>query len=212
MGGKHRILLGLERFSRDHYRIVFLVALLALLVGAWLGSKLDLESDILALIPAGNRQVDTFRAALERLRLDRLPDGPASKPGRSRGRTSSRTSPTCSPTKLRALDGLVERRRVPVPARRASSSSCSTRTRCCSCRPSGSPSCAEKLADARSGAASAERKLALASPTAAFTEELLAQDPLDLMPLFLNRLAGERGELQIDLSDGYYLSRDGIAR
>ena len=29
------------------------------------------------------------------------------------------------------------------------------------------------------------------------------------MPLFLNRLVGNRGRLQVDLSDGYYLSRDG---
>ena len=47
------MLLGLERFSRRHYRIVFLLAALALGLGAWLGSKLELESNILALVPEG---------------------------------------------------------------------------------------------------------------------------------------------------------------
>jgi len=34
-----------------------------------------------------------------------------------------------------------------------------------------------------------------------FTQEFLVNDPLHLMPLFLNRLEGNRGVLQIDLSD-----------
>ena len=65
LGSKHRLLLRVERFSRQHYRLVFLMALLALVAGLWLGSQLKLESDMLALIPRGNRQVDTFRSALE---------------------------------------------------------------------------------------------------------------------------------------------------
>ena len=54
-----------------------------------------------------------------------------------------------------------------------------------------------------------ENRLALTSPTGAFNEEAILNDPLGLTPLFLNKLVGNRGVLQIDLSDGYYLSRDG---
>ena len=64
-GHKHRILLAIERFSRNHYGIVFLMALVALVGGTWLGSKIQLESNVLALIPEGNRQVDTLKVALE---------------------------------------------------------------------------------------------------------------------------------------------------
>ena len=62
---KHRLLLRIERFSREHYKLVFLLGALALIGGTFLGSRLKLESDLLALIPQGNRQVDTFRQALQ---------------------------------------------------------------------------------------------------------------------------------------------------
>ena len=64
LGHKHRILLAIEKFSRRRYGLVFALALVALVVGPWLGSRLSLESDVLAMIPVGNRQVDTLREAL----------------------------------------------------------------------------------------------------------------------------------------------------
>jgi predicted RND superfamily exporter protein len=62
---KQRLLLQVERFSRKRYRLVFLLSFLALVGASWLGSRLKLESDVLQLIPHGNRQVDTFREALK---------------------------------------------------------------------------------------------------------------------------------------------------
>jgi predicted RND superfamily exporter protein len=64
LGSKHKILLRVERFSRRHYVVVFIMAALAIVAGGWLGSKLHIESNLLALIPAGNRQVDTLKEAL----------------------------------------------------------------------------------------------------------------------------------------------------
>jgi predicted RND superfamily exporter protein len=54
-----------------------------------------------------------------------------------------------------------------------------------------------------------QNRLELGSPTAPFSQELITNDPLGLMPLFLNRLLGARSMLEVDLSDGYYLARDG---
>ena len=65
LGSKHRLLLRVERFSRRHYKLVFLLALLAILAGTLLGANLKLESNILALIPEGNRRVDDLKEALE---------------------------------------------------------------------------------------------------------------------------------------------------
>jgi predicted RND superfamily exporter protein len=65
VGRKQGILLGLERFSRQNYKLVFLVTLVLVVLGAWLGSKLTIESDILELIPEGNPQVDGFKRAVE---------------------------------------------------------------------------------------------------------------------------------------------------
>ena len=63
-GARQRLLLHVERFARVHWRLVFLLAILAVAASAWLGSKLRLDSDILHLVPQGNPQVDTFRQAL----------------------------------------------------------------------------------------------------------------------------------------------------
>jgi hypothetical protein len=37
---------------------------------------------------------------------------------------------------------------------------------------------------------------------------LVLKDPLGLMPLLVGRLLSHHGALQVDLADGYYLSRD----
>ncbi|HJQ99233.1 MAG TPA: hypothetical protein VJ826_13050, partial [Candidatus Polarisedimenticolaceae bacterium] len=63
-GRKERILLGIEKFSRERWGIVLGVSLVLFLVCTWIGTRVRLESDVLSLIPRGNRQVDTFREAL----------------------------------------------------------------------------------------------------------------------------------------------------
>ena len=65
LGSRHRLLLRVERFSRQRYKLVFLVALLAVIAASWLGSKIKIESDLLKLIPVGNVQVDTLKEALQ---------------------------------------------------------------------------------------------------------------------------------------------------
>src|SRR5262247_2163769 len=64
VGRKQRILLRIERFSRERFRLVFIGAVILFAVATWLGSRIKIESDVLNLIPRGNRQVDTFRDAL----------------------------------------------------------------------------------------------------------------------------------------------------
>jgi len=241
LGGKHRVLLALERFSRNHYRIVFAAAAVALIAGAWLGSELDLESNILALIPAGNRQVDTFRTALEEFgSIDYLVVLVEAGPGQG-------------PDELEEFADLLAERlaqaTVTVPvrpdlpdertwARRNTIETVEVRKDRELLRvpavenveykfridedflelfyenavvfvpPDRLPELGRKLSDAAIHERVRQLKLDLASPTASFTTGTAVDDPLGLMPLLLNRLEGARGELQIDLSDGYYLSRD----
>ena len=61
---KQRVILRIERFSRERYRLVFLVAVVVLVGASFLGSRLKLQSDVLELIPLGNPKVDTFREAV----------------------------------------------------------------------------------------------------------------------------------------------------
>src|SRR5258708_1857214 len=61
---KQRILLRIERIGRERWKLVFAGSLILFVVSLWIGSRIKIESDVLNLIPRGNRQVDTFREAL----------------------------------------------------------------------------------------------------------------------------------------------------
>lgn len=206
-GGRHRLLLRFERFSRDHYRWIFLAALVLSVIGVWLGSRLRIESDILALIPAGNAQVDAFKQAVDEF-------GSVSylvvllEAGEGQGADELEDFADALADELTGLEDLVdhvEYRLQPdddflelfydnallfLP-------------------PDELPSIVTALSDDAIRRRMAENRAALASPTGPFVEELLINDPLRLMPLFANRLMGSRGVLRVDLSGGYYLAVDG---
>jgi predicted RND superfamily exporter protein len=207
-GRKQRLLLRAERFSRHHYKVVFLVALLLVGVTAWLGSRLHLESDFLALFPEGNGRVDTFREALtdfgsidyllavveigDDSSLEDMEDFADIFADRLREETS-RLEHVEYRLELdeRFLELFYRNALLFLPPERL-------------------PELAEKLATDRILAKIQEDRLHLSSPTAGLSEDLLLNDPLGLTPLFLNRILGNRGALNVDLSDGYYLSSDGL--
>ena len=62
---KQGLFLRIENYARIHYRRVFLVTLLLVAISIFLGSKLTLDGDVLALLPKDNRAVNTFRNALK---------------------------------------------------------------------------------------------------------------------------------------------------
>lgn len=183
------------------------MALLAVVVAAWLGSKLRLESDILRLMPAGNAQVTAFRSALkdfgslEYLMVLVQSEGSA-------GPDELEDFADLYAEKLRALDELVEdveyrfqpdERFLELFYENA----------LLFLPPEQLAKVTAKLSDEAIRKQLHERMLSLSAPTTSFTEGLLTRDPLDLMPLFLNRIVANRGALKLDLSDGYYLSVDG---
>jgi hypothetical protein len=64
VGRKQRILLRIERFSRERWKPRLRRLVDPVPASIWIGSRIKIESDVLNLIPRGNRQVDTFREAL----------------------------------------------------------------------------------------------------------------------------------------------------
>src|SRR5262245_55045617 len=206
VGRKQRILLRIERFSRERYRVVFAVALILFTLSTWLGSRIKIESDVLNLIPRGNRQVDTFRVALHDfgsidyliILLEAGPDD---------GPDEIEDFADLFAEKLRAREDLVtsvEYRFQPD----ARFMRLFTENALLFLPPEQLPQIAEKLTDDAIRRQIRENKVALSSPTAAIAEGLLLRDPLGLMPLFVDRLLAHRGALKVDLSDGYYLSQD----
>jgi predicted RND superfamily exporter protein len=206
VGRKQRILLRIERFSRERWKAVFAGSLIVFLVSSWLGSRIKIESDVLNLIPKGNRQVDTFRDALHEFgSIDYLIV--LLEAGKDEGADEIEDFADAYAEKLRAREGVVasvEYRFQPD----AKFMSLFTENALLFVRPDQLPTIAEKLTDAAIVKQVRENKVALSSPTAAIAEGLLLRDPLGLMPLFVDRLLAHHGALKVDLSDGYYLAKD----
>jgi len=205
-GHKHRILLAIERFSRNHYGIVFLMALVALIGGTWLGSMIELESNVLALIPEGNRQVDTLKVALEDFgSIDFLLV--LLEAGEGEGPDELEDFADLFAERLEELDDLVDHVEYRFELD-GDFVELFYRNAVLFLPPERLTELESKLTDEAILERIERIKLDLASPTASFTQDLIVNDPLGLMPLFLNRLEGNRGVLKIDISDGYYLSQD----
>jgi predicted RND superfamily exporter protein len=206
LGSRHRTLLWLERFSRGHYGLVFLVALLVAATGIWLGSRLSVDSDILALIPAGNRQVDSFKDAvadfgsISYLVLLLEAEEPA-------GADELEDFADLLAEGLLELDDLVELVEHKLDPG-ADFLDLFYDNALLYLHPDRLGELEAKLADDAILNQIEENRLSLSSPTAAFTQDLMVNDPLNLMPL-LFRPSGSLGNLRVDLTDGYYLSQDG---
>jgi hypothetical protein len=206
LGGRHRFLLGLERFSRRRYGVVFLAALLFAGSGIWLGSRLTVDSDILSLIPAGNPRVDSFKRAVADFGsisyLVLLVDA-----GEGAGADEVEDFADAMAERLRELEGLVEVVEYKLDPG-ADFLDLFYDNALLYIDPDRLAELEAKLTDAAILGQIEQNRLSLTSPTAAFTQELMVNDPLNLMPL-LFRPSGNLGNLRVDLTDGYYLSRDG---
>jgi predicted RND superfamily exporter protein len=206
VGRKQRILRRIERFSRERWRLVFLAALLIFAGASWLGSRIKLESDVLNLIPRGNRQVDTFREALHEFgSIDYLIV--LLEAGPDEGPDELEDFADLFAEKLRGETALVENVEYRFQPDAAFMDLFSENA-LLFLPPEQLPKIADKLTDASIRRQVRENRTALSSPTAALAEGLVLRDPLGLMPLFIDRLLSHRGAIQVDLSDGYYLSKD----
>jgi len=206
VGRKQRILLQIERFSRERWGLVFIASVLIFVAASWLATRIKLESDVLNLIPKGRRQVDTFREALHEfgsidyliMLLEAQPDD---------GPDELEDFADALAERLRERTDLVESVEYRFQPDAAFMDLFSENA-LLFLPPDQLPKIAEKLTDAAIARQIRENRSALASPTATLAEGLVLRDPLGLMPLFVSRLLSHRGALKVDLSDGYYLSQD----
>jgi predicted RND superfamily exporter protein len=205
-GRKERILLGIEKFSRERWGIVLGVSLVLFLVCTFIGTRVRLESDVLSLIPRGNRQVDTFREALHEFgSIDYLIV--LLEAGKDEGPDEIEDFADLLAEKLRDKTDLVEsvEYRFQPDARFLE---LFTENALLFLPPDKLPEVQAKLSDDAVKRQVRENKVALSSPTSALAEGLMIRDPLGLMPLLVGRLLSHKGALKVDLSDGYYLSAD----
>jgi predicted RND superfamily exporter protein len=206
LGRKQRILLAIERFSRRRFRLVFLASLALFAAAVWLGAHIRLESDILNLIPRGNRNVDVFRTALHEFgSIDYLMI--LLEAGKDEGPDELEDFADLYAEKLRARDLLVENVEYRFQPD-AKFMELFSENALLFLPPEQLPAIADKLSDESIRRQVRENRIALASPTATLAEGLVLKDPLGLMPLLVGRLLSHHGALKVDLADGYYLSQD----
>jgi predicted RND superfamily exporter protein len=209
LGARHRLLLALERFSRGHYGVVFAIALVLAVAGGWLGSRLEIESDILDLIPRGNRQVDGFKDAVAHF-------GSASdlvvllEAGPGEGPDELEEFADKFAERLEALESLVDAVEYRVDPGEDFLDLFYDNA-LLYLPPERLDELRARLTDEAIRRRVAENRLSLSSPTSTFTQDLMVNDPLDLMPLLFKPAAGSLGHLKVDLTDGYYLAADGQA-
>ncbi|MDX1387682.1 MAG: MMPL family transporter [Acidobacteriota bacterium] len=209
LGGKQRVLLRIERFSRERYRLVFLVTALAVAASIWLGARLQLESDVLELIPKGNPKVDVFRDAIRDFgSIDYLlvlvEEG-----GEDVGVDDLEYFADLFAEKLRDREKLIEavEYRVEIDEKLLE---LFYRNALLFLPADQIPTLVEKFSDEAIHAQVHDNRDQMASPDP-FRGELIRKDPLGLLPFFIDRFMSNRGSLRLDLSDGYYLARDGTA-
>src|SRR5262245_33392533 len=205
-GRKQRILLGIEKFSRERWGVVLGASLVVFALCTWIGTRIRLESDVLSLIPRGNRQVDTFREALHEFgSIDYLIVLLEAASGE--GPDEIEDFADLLAEKLREQTDLVEsvEYRFQPDARFLE---LFTENALLFLPPEQLPEVEAKLTDEAVKRQVRENKVALSSPTSTLAGGLMRQDPLGLTPLLVGRLLSHRGALKVDLSDGYYLSAD----
>ena len=199
-GRKQRILLGIERFSRERWGLVLAASFLIFVVCTWIGTQVKLESDVLSLIPRGNRQVDTFREALHEFgSIDYLIVLLEAAP--EEGPDEIEDFADLFAEKMRDRTDLVEsvEYRFQPDARFLE---LFTENALLFLSPDQLPEVQAKLTDDAVRRQVRENKVALSSPTSSIAEGLMRQDPLGLTPLLVGRLLSHRGALKVDLSDG----------
>jgi predicted RND superfamily exporter protein len=206
LGSRHRLLLRIERFSRERYKLVFLIALVAVIVASWLGSRIKIESDLLKLIPVGNVQVDTLKEALQDFgSVDYLlvlmeATGDA-------GPDELETFADTFAEQLKKNDELIEF----VDHRFALDEGFLDLfydNAILFLEPARLDELAERLTDQAILEQVQENRLALTTPMAQISQDVVRNDPLGLLDLFLKPLISNRSALQVDLANGYYLSSD----
>jgi predicted RND superfamily exporter protein len=206
-GRKQRLLLRIERISRTHWRAVFLVTVAVVAVSLWFGSGIELESDVLNLIPEGNPRVDAFRDALADFgSIDLLIV--LLEAGEHEGPDELEDFADLFAERLEEREELIEFVEYRIDLEEGFME-LFYENALLYLEPERLPELAAKLSDEGIRHKLQDNRRALqASPAGTLEAELISRDPLDLMPLLLDRFLKERSSLDVDLSSGSFLSRD----
>jgi len=202
------LFLSIEEFSRRHPGTIFLLTTLTIIVATILGSQITLDTDILALVPRGDRAVDAFKTSLQEFGgadyVAVLIEAPA-------GHTADEYQDFVDmfAEKVSDLDGILQ-----VEYRIGGSSELLALFRKYALLflpPEELPRLREKLSDEAITKQVADNRRILENPSATFLKEVVRVDPLGLRSLLWGHLLKGKGALKLNPVDGYYMSQDETA-
>ncbi len=197
--------LSIEEFSSRHPRAIFLATFLAVCLAAYLGSRLHLDTDILALVPEGDRAVDAFKTSLKEFGgadyVAVLIEAPA-------GHTADEYEDFADlfAQKTAAVEGVQT-----VEYRLGGGSEMMELFRKYALLflpPEEIPKLREKLSDAAIREQVAADRRILENPSSTFLKDIVRNDPLGIGPLLWGHLLKGKGALRLNPADGYYMSMD----
>jgi uncharacterized protein len=200
-----QILQSIARLARRHYRLVFGVTAVLILVGGLLASRLRFDADFLNVLPQKAKEIQTFRRSLEEfgsvdylLVVVRVPEGGVPERyealvrrlGERLGELDELGSVEY---KLGELDELLA---TFMPQAMLFLDE------------QGREAVLEKVTDEHLALRARELRRLIATPQSLALKRLVRLDPLGLSDVFLDRLSTARVGLSLDWASGYLLSRD----
>jgi uncharacterized protein len=207
-GLKQGLFLLIEGFSRRHYRLVFMATAVLTLVSMYLGSRLTLDGDVLNLIPRDNRVINTFREALRDFgSLDYMLLLVEARPGQTVEELQDYADALAA--RLQAVPSIqyVEHK---IDTRGPFFSFFRT-NQILFLPPPKLPELQAKFSDRAIHEQVRENYRQLTGPSSFLVKQLLEQDPFQVSSLVFKEVLRSKGPLKVDLSSGYYLSKDGTA-
>ena len=205
---KQGLFLRIEEFSRTHYRVVFLVTTLLVLVSIYLGTRLTLDGDVLNLVPRNNRVVSTFREALADFgSLDYLLVLVEARKGQTVEELQDYADVLASRLAAQPSIQYVEHKIDTT----GPFFSFFRNNQILFLPPSKLPELAAKFSDSAIREQVRDNYRQLTGPSSFLVKQLLEQDPFQVSSLVFKEVLRSKGPLKVDLSSGYYLSKDGDA-
>lgn len=205
-GVKQGLFLRIEDLARRRYRLVFLVTVALCLLSLFLGRHLTLDGDVLNLVPRENRVINTFREALKDFgSLDYLLLLVEARKGQT-------------VDELQEFADLLAARLQAVPDIQYVEHKIDTsgpffsffRTnQILFLPPARLDDLQARFTDPAIRAQVQENFRQLTGPSSFIVKQLLEEDPFQVSSLVFKEVLRSKGPLKVDLSSGYYLSKDG---
>ena len=204
---RQTLLIKIEEFARRRYRAVFLVAAIVLVGAGILGSLIDFDTEMLNLVPEGDRVVDAFKTSLDSFGASDYLAVMVEAPS-GHGADEYTDFVDLFVEKLADVPGILQ-----VDYRLGGSAELMTlfrRYALLFLPPSDLPALERILTDDAIRAQVAADRRILESPSSSFMKDLVQNDPLGLGPLLWNKLVSGQVALRFNPEGGgYYLSADG---